>query len=94
LELELLAAKAKAEMLATHDFLTGLPNRVLLADTISQAIGRAGRTGMLVGITVIDIDGFKEINDTFGHETGDEYLKEIARRLNSVVRITDMGQRC
>jgi diguanylate cyclase (GGDEF)-like protein len=49
---------------------------------------------MLVGITVIDIDGFKEINDTFGHETGDEYLKEIARRLNSVVRITDMGQRC
>jgi diguanylate cyclase (GGDEF)-like protein/PAS domain S-box-containing protein len=89
LELELQAAKAKAEMLATHDFLTGLPNRVLLADTISQAIGRAGRTGMLVGITVIDIDGFKEINDTFGHETGDEYLKEIARRLNSVVRITD-----
>jgi diguanylate cyclase (GGDEF)-like protein len=62
---------------------------VLLADTISQAIGRAGRTGMLVGITVIDIDGFKEINDTFGHETGDECLKEIARRLKGGVRITD-----
>lgn len=89
LEIELLAAKAQAEMLATHDFLTGLPNRVLLADTISQAIRRAGRIGMLVGISVIDIDGFKEINDTFGHETGDECLKEIARRLKGEVRTTD-----
>jgi diguanylate cyclase (GGDEF)-like protein/PAS domain S-box-containing protein len=89
LELELQAAKTQAEMLATHDFLTGLPNRVLLAETISQAIEDAGRTGMLVGIAVIDIDGFKEINDTFGHETGDKCLQEIARRLNGVVRSTD-----
>jgi diguanylate cyclase (GGDEF)-like protein/PAS domain S-box-containing protein len=89
LELELEAAKEHAEMLATHDFLTGLPNRVLLADTISQAIGRARRNGTLVGVAVIDIDRFKEINDTFGHETGDECLKEIAARLKRVVRVTD-----
>lgn len=89
LEFELQAAKAHAEKMATHDFLTGLPNRVLLTDTVSRAIARAKRGGNLVGITVIDMDGFKEINDTFGHEIGDKFLREVARRLKSVVRVTD-----
>lgn len=80
----------EAERLATHDFLTGLPNRVTLEDTILSAASRAQRSGRLSAVAVIDLDGFKEINDTFGHQEGDKFLKEIAHRLKSASRSSDM----
>ncbi len=89
LELELKAAKTQAELLATHDFLTGLPNRVLLMDRISAAMMHAERNGGLVGVIAIDIDGFKSVNDNYGHEVGDCVLKSIAHRMKSSIRATD-----
>lgn len=89
LELELKAAKAKAEALATHDFLTGLPNRVLLLDRISSAIHQAARTGRSVAVVAIDLDNFKSINDSYGHECGDAVLKEVAERMKAAIRGTD-----
>ena len=89
LEFELQAAKTQAEKQATHDYLTGLPNRVLLEETVSRAIGRAAAHGELVGVTFVDVDEFKQINDAFGHDTGDVFLIEIARRLKRAVRTTD-----
>ena len=93
LERELHAAKLNAEMLAHHDFLTGLPNRVLLEDTITSAISHAELCGKLVGVASIDMDGFKQINDTYGHRAGDEFLREIAGRMKSVLRTTDIVAR-
>ena len=89
LEQELRAAKEQAEALATHDFLTGLPNRVLLADRITQAITLAKRKHMMVALLMIDMDGFKQINDTYGHEGGDQLLIEIAARLKRSLRESD-----
>ncbi|AXC13456.1 diguanylate cyclase/phosphodiesterase (GGDEF & EAL domains) with PAS/PAC sensor(s) [Acidisarcina polymorpha] len=89
LEFELEAAKNRAEQLATHDFLTGLPNRVLLLDRISTAMANVQRRGGLVGVVAIDVDDFKQINDSHGHETGDAVLKEIASRMKGVVRAED-----
>jgi diguanylate cyclase (GGDEF)-like protein/PAS domain S-box-containing protein len=89
LEIELKEAKHQAELLATHDFLTGLPNRVLLMDRIGAAMTHAERDGGLVGIIAIDIDGFKSVNDTFGHVVGDCVLKKIASRMRGAIRATD-----
>ncbi|MBB6144182.1 diguanylate cyclase (GGDEF)-like protein/PAS domain S-box-containing protein [Silvibacterium bohemicum] len=89
LEIELQAAKKQAEMLATHDFLTGLPNRVLLMDRISAAMMRAEREGGVVGLVAIDIDEFKNVNDSYGHEAGDFVLKSIANRMKEAIRATD-----
>jgi diguanylate cyclase (GGDEF)-like protein len=75
--------------LAHHDPLTGLLNRTLLADRVSQAIERAKRNGGMVGIFLIDLDGFKQINDTLGHDAGDAVLVTVANRLQSVVRALD-----
>jgi len=89
LEEELKAAKEKAEILATHDFLTGLPNRRLLHETVADAIARAKRTGETVTLMTIDVDKFKTINDTYGHGEGDRFLIEIASRLARCVREYD-----
>ncbi|HKJ37286.1 MAG TPA: GGDEF domain-containing protein [Anaerolineales bacterium] len=89
LEHELQAAKEKAEQLAAHDFLTGLPNRVLLADRISQAISRAKREKKIVTVMTIDLDNFKKINDTYGHAEGDRLLVEIASRMKHSIRESD-----
>jgi diguanylate cyclase (GGDEF)-like protein/PAS domain S-box-containing protein len=89
LEIELQAAKKEAEMLATHDFLTGLPNRVLLMDRISAAMMRAEREGGVVGLVAIDIDEFKSVNDSYGHDVGDFVLKKIANRMKEAIRATD-----
>ena len=89
LERELHAAKDKAEHLATHDFLTGLPNRVLLMDRIAQALSSAERGSHLVAFLSLDIDDFKRINDTHGHGEGDRLLIEIARRTRAAVRESD-----
>lgn len=93
LELELRAAKEKAERLATHDFLTGLPNRMLLAARVEEAVERAKRTGEKVYLLGIDIDDFKLVNDTFGHLAGDQFLIEIASRISCCVRGYDMVAR-
>ena len=79
----------KIEHQAGHDALTGLPNRRLLADRISQAIARAIRQDGQVGIMMLDLDGFKHINDTLGHRLGDLLLIEAARRLVGCVRESD-----
>lgn len=74
---------------AHHDPLTGLPNRLLLADRMSQALARAHRNHTRLALLFLDLDGFKAINDTLGHEAGDEALVEVARRLSRVVREAD-----
>jgi diguanylate cyclase (GGDEF)-like protein/PAS domain S-box-containing protein len=74
---------------AAHDALTGLPNRRLLADRMTQAIARAQRQSGRVGIMMLDLDGFKHINDTLGHRVGDLLLIDTARRLAHCVRESD-----
>lgn len=89
LEDDLRAAHAKSEMLATHDHLTGLPNRALLEDRMSHALAQAKRRNEGFALLCVDVDNFKSINDTFGHPEGDRYLIEIAARLTSSVREGD-----
>ncbi|HET7292325.1 MAG TPA: EAL domain-containing protein [Vicinamibacteria bacterium] len=74
---------------ATHDSLTGLPNRTLFLDRLGHAIEGAKRHRNLVGMLMMDVDRFKEINDTLGHEFGDDLLVEIARRLRKTTRESD-----
>ncbi len=71
---------------ALHDKLTGLPNRALLVDRLAQALASVRRHGRTLGVLFIDIDRFKVINDSLGHEAGDEVLVEVAGRLSALVR--------
>jgi diguanylate cyclase (GGDEF)-like protein/PAS domain S-box-containing protein len=89
LERELQLAKAQAEHLATHDFLTGLPNRVLMLDRIVQALAAAKRQQQMVGVLSLDIDDFKQINDQHGHGAGDQVLIESATRMRDALRESD-----
>lgn len=82
-------ANAQLQHAATHDSLTGLPNRVLLADRMGQAIARAIRRELQFAVLVVDLDRFKSINDSLGHIAGDELLQEVARRLSSLLRKED-----
>ena len=75
--------------LGLRDGLTGLPNRTLLDDRVEQALRRSRRTGDAFALILVDLDGFKEVNDFRGHQAGDAVLKTIARRLESVVRASD-----
>jgi diguanylate cyclase (GGDEF)-like protein len=77
------------DRLAHYDALTSLPNRLLLADRMQQAIAQAKRNGKLLIVGYLDLDGFKQVNDTQGHEAGDALLIEIARRLEKAVREMD-----
>ena len=79
----------KNEHLAYHDALTGLPNRRLLEDRLEQALAHAGRTGHKVAVLLIDLDRFKEVNDTFGHRIGDLALQQVVLRLSSRMRASD-----
>lgn len=74
---------------AHYDHLTGLPNRYLFLDRLEQEIKRAGRIHLPLALLYIDLDGFKLINDQFGHESGDELLRECAQRIGACVRETD-----
>jgi diguanylate cyclase (GGDEF)-like protein/PAS domain S-box-containing protein len=78
-------AEARAEYLATRDALTGLPNRVLLADRGSQAILQAARSRTQLALLLIDVDRFKLVNESLGHQAGDTLLREVAARLESLL---------
>jgi len=75
----------RLKQVAHFDQLTGLPNRSLFADRIEQAVARSRRKGELLAVCLMDLDGFKAVNDTLGHGAGDQLLKEVGRRLQDVV---------
>src|SRR6185436_17203374 len=75
--------------LAFHDALTGLPNRALLQDRLALAIAAARRDRESLGLMFIDLDRFKAVNDSFGHDTGNALLKEVAGRLTRCLRRCD-----
>ena len=79
----------KLVFLAQYDALTGLPNRTLFMERLSSAILRAQRSQTGIGVLFLDLDGFKQINDTLGHQSGDDLLKQFAARLLKLVRKTD-----
>lgn len=81
--------QAELEYTAQHDALTGLPNRLLLRDRLQQALAQAARQNTLLAVCYLDLDGFKPINDTHGHKTGDRVLIEVAHRLLRILRSSD-----
>ncbi len=86
---ELEIATAQAYKLAQHDILTGLPNRALLNQRLKQIVAQAARDGHQVACLFLDFDHFKRINDTLGHDAGDQLLQAVAQRLTSAVRESD-----
>lgn len=83
------AAEVELERMALYDTLTGLPNRNLFRDRLRHALDRVRREGRGVGVLFVDLDGFKEVNDTLGHEAGDEILELVAQRILGAVRDED-----
>ena len=94
-ELEAKVAERTAELhaLAMHDTLTGLPNRRALMHMLPQALKRAARLRRSCAVLFLDLDGFKAVNDSFGHEEGDELLRQVGARILASVRKTDMVAR-
>ena len=86
---ELIRAKEALEFQATHDPLTGLWNRGAILDLLQRELNRAERSQQTMGVFMLDIDHFKQINDSYGHLVGDQVLKEVARRLSTSVRNYD-----
>lgn len=80
---------AKVRYLAHHDELTGLPNRILLLDRLDQALARAKRQHKHLALLFLDLDRFKDINDSYGHAVGDEVLRQVAARLSGCLREVD-----
>ena len=83
-------AEERLQYLATRDALTGLPNRLLLQERLTQAIAQAKRSGRRIGVMFIDLDRFKNVNDTLGHRIGDELLKRVTASLSEALRETDL----
>jgi diguanylate cyclase (GGDEF)-like protein/PAS domain S-box-containing protein len=81
--------ETKLEFQANHDALTGLANRYLLTDRLNQAIAHATRDKRLLSLLFIDLDNFKTINDTLGHDIGDQLIQETAKRIQSIIRTGD-----
>lgn len=86
---DLKATQKRLESLVNFDPLTGLPNRVMLAERMHAALEQCRRSNRTVGVCFLDLDGFKPINDRYGHEFGDALLVEVTRRLKQVVRSSD-----
>lgn len=89
----LVEQQAKLERMAHFDALTGLPNRTLLADRLQQAMAQARRSGKLLAVCYLDMDGFKPVNDRFGHAAGDALLIDVAERLRALLRESDSAAR-
>jgi diguanylate cyclase (GGDEF)-like protein/PAS domain S-box-containing protein len=90
---EIIDSQEKAEYLAYHDSLTDLPNRVKLEEHLEHVISVANRDNLTMSILFIDLDRFKIINDTLGHQVGDKLLQSVAKRIREVLRDTDMVAR-
>jgi len=86
-------ADQRVAYLAYHDDLTGLPNRLMFGEHLDLALARAQRHGRQVAVLYVDLDDFKQVNDTYGHEAGDQLLRQIARRLERATRATDLVAR-
>lgn len=86
---ELLCRQKELDCLAYYDALTGLPNRLLLFDRIHMALGLQRRQGGRLAVCVVDLDGFKAVNDHFGHQAGDLVLREVTQRMHAVLRPSD-----
>ena len=81
--------KEAEDQIVNYDDLTGLPNRALFQDRLEQVLSHARRTGKMAAVHLVDLDHFKDINETMGHDAGDELLKGIAERLSGCVRTSD-----
>jgi diguanylate cyclase (GGDEF)-like protein len=86
---DLKMAEEQLEHAATHDSLTGLPNRVVFDDRFRHALNVARRTGSAVAVLFVDLDGFKNVNDNLGHNCGDQLLAAVARQMKSALRECD-----
>ena len=93
LELELERTKARERFHATRDHMTELPNRRHFRDELERALDRASREGGQVAVLFLDLDHFKQVNDTFGHQVGDMLITTVASRLSSMLRKTDLVAR-
>ena len=85
----LVASESRALHMAFHDSLTGLPNRAMFNDRVAQALAHQRRDGPAVGVLSLDLDRFKDVNDTFGHQAGDELIALVAARIGPLCRMTD-----
>lgn len=81
--------EARLQRLALYDSLTGLPNRTLFFDRLNQLLALAKRNSYVLGLLFLDLDGFKQVNDTYGHDVGDELLRQVADRLGRIMRKCD-----
>lgn len=86
---KLLSSQAKLAQIASHDPLTGLPNRLLLSDRMTQTLARSYRNQTRLAVLFLDLDGFKPINDRLGHKAGDDALIQLSQRLSAIVREDD-----
>ncbi|MFZ5426140.1 MAG: diguanylate cyclase domain-containing protein [Thermodesulfobacteriota bacterium] len=82
-------AEATIRRMAYHEALTGLPNRFLVSDRLEQGLSQAKRRGCLLAVMLLDLDGFKKVNDTHGHNVGDLLLRAVARSIESLLRKSD-----
>jgi diguanylate cyclase (GGDEF)-like protein/PAS domain S-box-containing protein len=87
------AAEAELRHLALHDSLTGLPNRSLIFDRMEQALARSRRDGTQMAVIVVDVDHFKQVNDSYGHPAGDQLLARVATALCGAMRTSDTAGR-
>lgn len=90
---ELKLSEGRLRYLAHYDSLTGLPNRQLFYEHLNQSLGWANSNNLLVALLFIDLDGFKQVNDTLGHDSGDQLLVTVAQRLTSCLRGSDIVSR-